>query len=465
VNARPLDAGLLSVNASQLTAILYARRRLVASVALATVLATALILAVRPRIWTATSDVYVDFKASNPLDSGTYSSLSPTSDEDYIQTQIDMIQSPAVIERMLREQGRLPQAGSETDIPARNRLVQSVASSLLVSGGHGTRVLQVSYSDKSPDKARDGANAVVNAYLGLSQQVSQSSARSVSQQYSAQLEQLRREVNAIQSDLTNYRQQTGIVDTLPDSEEDTRRLHDMLTEQTTLQAQIREARSRNTATAQMLASGVRPENLPQMATLATLNDLHEDLDTVSRQIGTVNGALGPNHPTVKGLQAERQRLQANIAAVSHAALAGQTQDLSRLEAQEAALESDIAQQRKLVLQQLDEHDRIAAYQRQIQGAEQVYNDAVQKYGSVLMDSSVSLPHVVVLHVADAPVKPSSPKVTRGLFAGALVGLLGGVALALLLELRERRVRCPDDLLRNPALGMIGHIGRPPFVKT
>lgn len=465
MNSRPSDTGLLSVNANQLVAILLARRRVVIGVMLTTLFATALILFVRPHVWTASSDVYVDFKANNPLEGSTYSSLSPTSDDGYIQTQIDMIQSQAVIERMLAEQGLLPPLSADTNVDARNRLVQRVSANLRVAGGHGSRVLQVSFSDKSPDKARDGANAIVNAYLALSQQVSQSSARSVSEQYTAQLELLRREVNTIQSDLTNYRQQTGIVDQQPDNVENARRLRDMLTEQQTLQAQIREARARNETTSRMLASGVRPENLPYMATLSTLNDLHGSLDTVNRQISTVDGALGRNHPAVRGLLAERQRLQANIATVAQAALTGQRDDLVLLQTQESALANDIAQQRKLVLQQLDEHDRIAAYQRQIQGAEQVYNDALQKYGSVLMASRVTLPHMVVLHVAEAPVKPSSPKVGRALLAGLLVGLMGGVALALLLELRKRRVRCTDDLLRSPTLGMIGHIGRPSFAKT
>lgn len=464
VNSRPSDAGLLSVNANQLGAILFARRRVVVGVALATLLATALLLAVRPRLWTASSDVYVDFKANNPLDGTMYSSLSATSDDNYIQTQIDMIQSPAVIERMLKAQGLLVTDGAN-DAKARDQLVQSVARNLTVTGGHGSRILQVSFAGNSPTRARDGANAIVNAYLALSQEVSQSSARSVSQQYNAQLEQLRREVNTIQADLTKYREQTGNIDQQPDNMESARRLHDMLTEQQTLQAQIRDARARNEATGKLLAAGTRPEDLPQLATLAPLNELREGLTQVNRQIGTVDGALGRNHPTVRGLLAERQRLQSRVAVAAQAALSAQRDDLARLQAQAAALASDIEAQRKQVLQQLGEHDRIAAYQRQLDGAERVYNDVLQKYGSVLMASNVTLPRMVVLHVAGTPVKPSSPKVTRSLVAGLLVGVLGGIALALLLELGKRRVRSTHDLLRNPALNMIGHIGRPVAAKT
>lgn len=467
VNSRPSDAGLLSVNANQLGAILFARRRVIVGVALATLLATALLLAVRPRLWTASSDVYVDFKANNPLDGTMYSSLSATSDDNYIQTQIDMIQSPAVIERMLKTQGLLVSDGANgtNDAKARDLLVQSVARNLTVTGGHGSRILQVSFAGDSPTRARDGANAIVNAYLALSQEVSQSSARSVSQQYNAQLEQLRREVNTIQSDLTKYREQTGNIDQQPDNMESTRRLHDMLSEQQTLQAQIRDARARNEATGKLLAAGTRPEDLPQLATLASLNELREGLTQVNRQIGTVDGALGRNHPTVRGLLAERQRLQSRVAVAAQAALSAQRDDLARLQAQAAALDSDIEAQRKHVLQQLGERDRIAAYQRQLDGAERVYNDVLQKYGSVLMASSVTLPRMVVLHVAGTPVKPSSPKVTRSLLAGMLVGVLGGIGLALLLELGKRRVRCAQDLSRNPALNMIGHFGRPVATKT
>ncbi|WP_276313430.1 GumC family protein [Pararobbsia silviterrae] len=453
--------GLLSVNLNQLGAILFARRRVITGVALATLAATALILAIVPRAWTASSDVYVDFKANNPLDSSAYSSLSPNSDDDYIHTQIDMIQSPAVIERMLKIQGLLPAGGDGTDTKARSDIMQSVARKLVVGGGHGTRILQVSFSDKSPTRARDGANAIVDAYLALSQEVSAAAARSVSDQYTARLEQLRHEVNTVQAELTNYREQNGITDAQSDNNmEESRRLQDMLTEQQTLQAQTRDAHAREQMTDAMLKSGVRPEDLPQMATVATLNDLHENLNQLNREIGAVDGALGRNHPTVQGLYAERQRLQSRMATTAQANLVAQRDDLKRLDAQQASLDDAIAQQRKRVLQQMAQHDRLAAYQRQLDSAEQVYNDAVQKYGSVLMASSISLPHAVVLHRADVPVKPSSPRVTRGLLAGLLVGLLGGIALALLLEFRNRHVRCADDLLHNPALGMIGRIGSP-----
>ncbi|MCH3786616.1 hypothetical protein LZB36_09275, partial [Campylobacter jejuni] len=85
---------------------------------------------------------------------------------------------------------------------AHNDLVEYIRRNLEVVKQQNSRVLTVSFSANTPQKAREFTNAVVNSYLAVSQNISSAAARARSEQYSAQLEQLRGEVDAIQDKLT-----------------------------------------------------------------------------------------------------------------------------------------------------------------------------------------------------------------------------------------------------------------------
>ena len=86
-------------------------------------------------------------------------------------------------------------------------------------------------------------------------------------------------------------------------------------------------------------------------------------------------------------------------------------------------------------------------------------------GSALRDRAQSLSilaqlqteNVQVAQSAAVPTSPSSPKVARNTLAGAILGLLLGIALAFLLERLDTRVKEPRDvemIYRRPLLGVI-----------
>lgn len=435
---------------------LMARKRLILGVALATLILTFIAVMALPRMWTATSDVFIDFKENDPIAGR---SFSANLDESYLQTQIDMIRSQAVAEHMIRTLGLLkPDEGVGT--AAHTELIAGIARNLEVTNQRSSRVLTVSFTADSPTKAATYANAIVKSYIAVSQNISSSVASNRTEQYNAQLDQLRNEVSGVQDKLTRYQQESGIVDSLQTGDIELRRLNDMSTALLALDTQRDEARARNETIDKLLKAGMRPEDLPQTGLVTPINDARESLTIVNRQLGELRGAMGPNHPTVRGLLAERQQLLASIARQSTAAVDVQRTDLDRIQAQRDALTQDIEKQRAKVLDQMVKRDRVAAYQRQLAGVEQVYNSAIQKYDSILMASSISLPNLAVLRPAEAPNRPSYPKVRSSLVLGLLVGLVGGLALAMLLELRRRRVRSVEDVVKNTTLPLIGRIGRP-----
>ncbi len=68
-------------------------------------------------------------------------------------------------------------------------------------------------------------------------------------------------------------------------------------------------------------------------------------------------------------------------------------------------------------------------------------------------------NVRVAQAATAPASPSSPRVARNTIVAAVLGLLLGLALALLLERLDWRIRTPQDLGRVYRLPVLGDVPR------
>jgi succinoglycan biosynthesis transport protein ExoP len=74
-------------------------------------------------------------------------------------------------------------------------------------------------------------------------------------------------------------------------------------------------------------------------------------------------------------------------------------------------------------------------------------------------ASLQTGNAELVQLAQTPTSPSSPRVKRNLFLGAVLGLLLGVAAVVLLHRLDRRLREPDELEEAFGLPVIGAIPR------
>lgn len=461
MNSSHTESSLLSVN--QILAMLKARWKLIGVVATLVLLVTLVISVLTPKSWTSSSDIYVDYRENDPIGGRNFSAML---DDSYMQTQITMIRSQAVAQRVIERLGLQRSAAFREsaekigEARAHELLMESLIRNTEVANQRNSRVLEVAYSAKTPEMARDYAAATVEAFIALSQELAGRAARSRSEQYGAQLEELRKEADAIQENITQYQRETGLLKGTDDNNLEVRQLNLLTVELAQARVRMQEAQARGDANRRLIDSGVRADEIPDLGQFGPIQDVKGKLADVERRIGEESAVLGSNHPTMVGLRAERDGLQAQLRRSADSVVRSQGSDRERLALQQAALERDIVNQRDKVLQQMQARDRLLSYERQLASVQQVYNSALEKYDGLLMASNITLPNLAVLRVAELPSVPSGPKVKRNLVSGLAVGLIAGVFLALLLELINRRVRCREDMERGLGLPLLGHVGRP-----
>lgn len=416
-----------------------------------------------PKTWTASTDLYIDYRENDPIGG---QKLSAMLDDSYMQTQLDLLRSQRVAENVINAIGlrdtvdyrqAIEEYGKER---AEQQFVHQLLSNTSIQHARGSRVVTVAFDGSSPKQSRDFANAVAQAYITLGEQMSFTAARSRLEQYNAQLEQLRKEVDSAQSRLTDYQQDNDILNVQDHGDQETQKLQDMNKALITLQNSLQEARASQNATQKMLEEGLKPEELPIVNQTSVINMLKSQQGYLERQLGEIQGSLGPRHPKVQGLSTEKQSIIARIRREAQAILLGAESDINRLTDQVKELETDIAQQRQKVLTQMQQRNQISAYQRQLASTQQVYNAALQRYDALVMASNIMSPNVAILRAAELPTSPSKPKLAINLVLGLTAGLLFALCLALVLELLNRRVHIAEDLQNDPELPLLGQTTSP-----
>ena len=201
------------------------------------------------------------------------------------------------------------------------------------------------------------------------------------------------------------------------------------------------------------------------------------------QLNSLLAVLSPTNPKIALLKAQIAQMEAVVAAQSAADPAAGAQAnpaKAVLDSQVAALDTRIAQaelQRKTLTEQLavlnDTIERTPANQvalnalnRDYNNIQQQYNNAVARQAAAATTEKVETlskgERITVVDAATVPNAPISPKRVLVAGGGTAAGIGLGLAFIVLLELLNRSVRRPSDLIKSFGITPIATI---PYLRT
>jgi len=103
----------------------------------------------------------------------------------------------------------------------------------------------------------------------------------------------------------------------------------------------------------------------------------------------------------------------------------------------------------------NDRDQIAVYQRDVDAAQRAYDAVAQRLGVISLEGQNNQANTRLLSPAVEPLEPSRPKVLLGIVGSILGGLAAGILAAIGLEMVDRRVRIPEDLIVMAGVPVIG----------
>ncbi len=443
---------------AQVLSILRARWWVVLLVLALCIGATVAVSVALPKQYTATASVVVDFKP-DPISAIVNGGMTSPA---MMATQVDIIGSERVALRVVRnlrltEQPAVRQqwqeeAGGEGSIE--QWLVQLFQKNLEVLPSRESSVIAVSYRAADPRFAAALANAYVQAYVETALELRVNPARQYSGFFDGQVKELRDALDRAQTQLSNFQRDNGIVAGDERLDVETARLNELSSQLVALQALASESRSRQ---AQVAASGDRMQEVLNNPVIAQLKS---DIGRGEARLQELGSRLGDRHPQVLEARANveslRQRLEAETRRVSGGVVVTQDINVQREREVRAALDA----QRAKVLRTKALRDQMLLLQRDVEGAQRAYDNVQMRLSQTSLESQTQQSNVSVLTQATPPLQPSSPKVLLNTLLSVFLGLLLAVVTALLLEMYDRRVRNPVDVVQALGLPVIGVLPRP-----
>lgn len=215
--------------------VLRARIGLIALVVIATVAAGTYFTMTQPRQYLASTSLLINFNTSNPFEED---GLAPQLADSYMATQVDIINSRSVVNRVIEELGLAETAEQ------REAWLTNLRRNLEVEAARDSRLVTISYESPDPEFAARAANAFADAYLGVTQALQVEPAIRNTRWFDAQIDQMRDRLANAQARKTEFQQAEGIV--ALDDRLDTQmtRLNELTNQLVAAQSELYDARSR-----------------------------------------------------------------------------------------------------------------------------------------------------------------------------------------------------------------------------
>ena len=443
----------------QFLSILRARWWVVALVLGLTVATTLLVSLLLPRQYTATASVVVDFKP-DPVSAFAFGGgASPA----YMATQVDIIRSERVAQRVVRNlklnenpqvrQEWLDETGGEGNIEV--WLASVFQKQMDVVPSRESSVIAISYKAPDPRFAAGLANAFAQAYIDTALELRTDPARLYSTFFENRAKEARETLEKAQSKVSVFQKQAGIIATDERLDVETARLNELSSQATMMQALLAESASR-----QAQAQGGQGDRMQEVLNNANVSQLKADISRAEAQLQQLATRLGDKHPQVEEAKASlaelRSRLDAETRKVTGSVTVSANINRQRLAEVQRALQA----QRDKVLKMKAVRDEGLVLLRDVENAQRSYDALLQRFTQTSLEGQTTQSNINLLTQATPPLEPSSPRLLLNTLLSIFLGTLLAVGTALVLELKDRRVRNVDDVVEALGLPVLGLMPKP-----
>lgn len=391
-----------------------------------------------PNNYKATATVLVTNKGPDPVSGVTLTAPMMAS---HLATQQDVIRSSKtalmVVDRLKLDHSDITKfyyEKSESNLDIRDWLANSLTRNLNIDIARDSTVIHISYTSTDAQFASMVANAFAEAYQEINVRLTAEPSQKAASYFTEQLNELRSRAEIAQKKLTQYRDEKGIIDVDLRLDVETKRLNDLSTQLVNAQSG--------------LIGG--EDDATSILRDPIITNLKVELSQAESKFSEIAQKYGRNHPSYKGASAEVGKLRAELN--QHLKFANKN---SKNLIEE--LKTSLEEQKSKVLSLNRARDELSLLTREVEGAQQAYNGAMQRLNQTDLEGKSDLSNISILDSAKIPDRPDSPKVLLNVLVSMFLGTLLGLGIGLIIEMIDQRVRSAEDLVsafQAPVFGVI-----------
>ena len=442
----------------QFLSILRARWIAAVAVFLVVVLGTLAVSLLLPKQYKAIASVVVDFKP-DPISAIYGASGSP----GFMSTQVDIIQSDRVAQRVVRnlKLNENPQVRQQwqDEIQGQGSIESWLGAlfqrSMDVVPSRESSVIAVSYRSPDPRFAAALANAFVQAYIDTALELRVDPARQYSSFFETRSRESRELLEAAQTRLSTFQKEKSIIASDERLDIENSRLNELSSQLTQLQAISAESASRQTQ-----AQGAQGDRMQEVLNNGLVLGIKSDISRGEARLQELSTRYGESHPLVQETKANLAELRSKLDSETRKVMSsvGLSNTINRQ--RQSDVQNALNAQRDKVLRLKAVRDEGLVLLRDVDNAQRAYDAVQQRYTQTTLEGQTTQSNVNMLTQAVAPITPASPRMVLNMVLAALAGAVLACGIALVLEMRDRRVRNIDDVVATLGLPVLVTLAKP-----
>ena len=407
---------------------------------------------------------FLNMKESNPLaDSGS------SADSTDIQTQIKILQSTSLLERVinkLRATGlpaaeparvdtwrKLLNLPSPKPVDPRQAALSFTAKNLKVRAAGQTRIIELTVDSPNPQTAAAFANTLTSEFIDQNLETRWKTTEHTGAWLSHELDDMRIRLEQSEDRLQQYANQAGLMFTRDDkssiSEEKLSQVQQALTAAQTDRI-VKQSRWE-------MANSSTLSALPDILDDANLREYQSKLTELKRQLAEQRAIYKDDYRTVQRVQAQIEPIQAALDQARSDVLKRIRNEYDEAVRKENLLTTDYASQRTVVTGEGSKGIQYGILKREVESNRQLYDAMLQQLKQSSLSSALRASNIHVVDPAKPPTRPYKPDGESSAGIGLLSGLILGAAFVVMQERADRTIQDPGEtqtFLNLPELGVI-----------
>src|SRR5271165_3792661 len=417
-------------------------------------------------VYVATARIEIDRDTSNILPFQGNDSYDAAMDLDnYIETQSKVLTSETLGLQTIRNTGlsaRPEFSGSSG--PSEAVAIGSLANqrrppelaeflgSLSVHRVPTSRLLDVSFESTDPVLAAKIVNAHLETFVEQNFRSRYEATTQASTWLADQLDELKIKVQKSEDARIAYERQNQIWSLDDKSNITTQRLADVNRQLTETQTE----RMKKESLYEFAMAG-NLDAIPQVQSNPSLLELIHRRSQLQENYNDALSQYGPNFPRVVRMQAQLKELDADLDKQKRNIVAGLESDYREARQRETLLAQALDQQKADVNAMSEKLVEYNILKREAETDKTLYDGLQTKLKEAGISAGLRSSNIRIVDPATIPSYPSRPAKARNVVLAFLVGLVGGIGLALMREYLDNTVKTPDDietLARLPSLAVV-----------
>jgi succinoglycan biosynthesis transport protein ExoP len=385
--------------------------------------------------------------------------------ENYIETQSKILMSETLALQTIRTGVLTGQPQFQNSDPSSEAIATgSLANqkrpaelgaflgSLSVRRVPNSRLMDISFEATSPELAAQVVNAHIRNYIDQNRRSHYDATTAATTWLTDQLDELKIKVKNSEDARLDYERKNQIWEIDDKQNLTTQRLSE-------ISRQLIEAqgdRMRKQSLFEFAKQG-DVDLVPQIRDSNAVQDLLRKRSDLNGQYTEAINQYGPNFPKVQRIQSQLKEIDQSLDREKRAVLVRLGSDYHEAQQREQLLMHTLDQQKSEANLMSGRMVQYNILKRDAEAEKALYDGLLTKLKEAGISAALESSNIRVVDPAMIPSFPSRPAKARNVALAFLVGLVGGIGLAILREYMDNTVKTPDDiemLARLPSLAVV-----------